>query len=192
MPAEATCKQRDAVANESAEALQRRARISAVCQLQLVVRPRELVIRFGPRTDHPQTTAITVARREWLARSSPRQSLISALYHRHGAHFGGLHELTQPVPSALQTVRQAQTPSEPSAADSVPWNLIGPVRKAAFCLAACWRMTPAACCRSSRLALQLPLTVMSTSKTSIARKLEPKRWIRFMDSPCCTTPTRYQ
>jgi hypothetical protein len=37
--AEAICNGRDAVANESAEALQRRARESAVCQLQLVVRP---------------------------------------------------------------------------------------------------------------------------------------------------------
>ena len=35
--AEATCNGRDAVANESAEALQRRAKESAVCQLQLVV-----------------------------------------------------------------------------------------------------------------------------------------------------------
>jgi hypothetical protein len=38
--AEATCNGRDAVANESAEALQRRASVSAVCQLQLVVRRR--------------------------------------------------------------------------------------------------------------------------------------------------------
>jgi hypothetical protein len=38
--AEAICNGRDAVANESAEALQRRAKGSAVCQLQLVVRPR--------------------------------------------------------------------------------------------------------------------------------------------------------
>jgi len=38
--AEVICNGRDAVANESAEALQRRARVSAVCQLQLVVRPR--------------------------------------------------------------------------------------------------------------------------------------------------------
>jgi hypothetical protein len=37
---EANCNGRDAVANESAEALQRRAREPAVCQLQLVVRPR--------------------------------------------------------------------------------------------------------------------------------------------------------
>jgi hypothetical protein len=35
--AEAICNGRDAVANESAEALQRRAKVSAVCQLQLVV-----------------------------------------------------------------------------------------------------------------------------------------------------------
>jgi hypothetical protein len=33
---ETNCNGRDAVANESAEALQRRAKISAVCQLQLV------------------------------------------------------------------------------------------------------------------------------------------------------------
>jgi len=32
---EVTCNGRDAVANESAEALQRRANVSAVCQLQL-------------------------------------------------------------------------------------------------------------------------------------------------------------
>ena len=42
-----TCNGRDAVANESAEALQRRAKASAVCQLQLVVRrpPAEDVFR---------------------------------------------------------------------------------------------------------------------------------------------------
>jgi hypothetical protein len=34
---EANCNGRDAVANESTEALQRRAKESAVCQLQLVV-----------------------------------------------------------------------------------------------------------------------------------------------------------
>jgi hypothetical protein len=36
----ATCNWRDAVANESAEALQRRAKVSAVRQLQLLVRRR--------------------------------------------------------------------------------------------------------------------------------------------------------
>ena len=40
-----TCNGRDAVAYESAEALQRRAKISAVCQLQLVVsRPSALAV----------------------------------------------------------------------------------------------------------------------------------------------------
>jgi hypothetical protein len=37
---EVTCNGRDAVANESTEALQRRAKASAVCQLQLVVSRR--------------------------------------------------------------------------------------------------------------------------------------------------------
>jgi hypothetical protein len=42
--AEAICNGRDAVANGSAEALQRRAKESAVCQLQLVVRPPPLAL----------------------------------------------------------------------------------------------------------------------------------------------------
>jgi hypothetical protein len=46
--AEVTCNGRDAVANESAEALQRRAKVSAVCQLQLVVRPRRLTPQLPP------------------------------------------------------------------------------------------------------------------------------------------------
>jgi hypothetical protein len=46
---EATCNCRDAVANESAEALQRRAKGSAACQLQLVVR-RRLLTRLGQVT----------------------------------------------------------------------------------------------------------------------------------------------
>jgi hypothetical protein len=41
--AEAICNGRDAVANESAEALQRRAKASAVRQLQLVVRRRDVI-----------------------------------------------------------------------------------------------------------------------------------------------------
>jgi hypothetical protein len=44
----ATCNGRDAVANESTEALQRRANISAVCQLQLVVRRRCVKSRLQP------------------------------------------------------------------------------------------------------------------------------------------------
>jgi hypothetical protein len=42
----AKCNGRDAVANESAEALQRRAKVSAVCQLQLVVGRRRMIARF--------------------------------------------------------------------------------------------------------------------------------------------------
>jgi hypothetical protein len=42
--AEAICNGRDAVANEAAEALQRRAKESAVCQLQLIVRRRAMSI----------------------------------------------------------------------------------------------------------------------------------------------------
>jgi hypothetical protein len=45
--AEANCNGRDAVANESTEALQRRAKESAVCQLQLVVRPSGLFNSHG-------------------------------------------------------------------------------------------------------------------------------------------------
>src|SRR5436190_21967125 len=56
--AEVICNGRDAVANESAEALQRRAKGSAVCQLQLVVgRQYVTVCATSPcqrcRTDGP-------------------------------------------------------------------------------------------------------------------------------------------
>jgi hypothetical protein len=57
--AEVICNGRDAVANESAEALQRRANISAVCQLQLVVSPRR---RLGSPFDAAGTAATTTAR----------------------------------------------------------------------------------------------------------------------------------
>jgi hypothetical protein len=48
------CNGRDAVANESPEALQRRAKESAVCQLQLVVRRR-----FGRLSKPPSARSLS-------------------------------------------------------------------------------------------------------------------------------------
>ena len=56
--AEATCNGRDAVAHESAEALQRRPKVSAACQLLRVVRP-PTISSFDSRLRNQRTAATT-------------------------------------------------------------------------------------------------------------------------------------